>query len=90
MKKLFMFAAPAIIAASAAYFILTPIVSSPAYAAGWQCTASGLKNARYSGSGKAYIHLRGYGRGDKYSVKKEGKCRVGYTGDGTKFTCCPK
>lgn len=55
----------------------------------WTCTAQGLKEARYDGSGEAYIHLSAYTTGGKYKVTKnaEGTKATGKTKDGTEFTC---
>ena len=56
---------------------------------GWKCTADKIKNAKYDGGSRAYIHLDPYGRGDKYRVtlnaaKTEAS---GKTGNDTPFVC---
>ena len=60
-------------------------------AAGWICSATGLKAYRYSGGNKAYIHLKPYGSGHNYPVTRVSDTRVeGRTKDGTDFVCTKK
>lgn len=55
----------------------------------WKCSASGLANAEYDGSGSAYIHLGRYRSGHRYPVKlNEARTEAsGTTADGTPFKC---
>lgn len=56
---------------------------------GWTCTADKIKNAKYDGSARAYIHLDPYGRGERYKVALNAANTeaTGTTGNGTPFVC---
>jgi len=55
----------------------------------WECNATGLVNAYYTGSGTANIHLQGYSTGGNYAVTlNESRTEAtGTTGNGTPFKC---
>ncbi len=57
--------------------------------ANWKCSAQGLVNSYYSGSGSAMIHLQGFSSGGNYSVTKNalGTEATGTTANGTSFVC---
>lgn len=57
--------------------------------ASWKCSAQGLVNAHYTGSGTAMIHLQGFSSGGSYTVTKnaQGTEATGTTANGTPFTC---
>ena len=79
-------------AASLAIAIAATLVSPGSVeAASWKCTAAKMKNYSYSGGSTAMIHLRGYSKGGRYSVRKVNAKKVtGKTKDGTSFTCVNK
>lgn len=66
------------------------LFASPA-AAKWECTADKLKAYRYTGGGKAMIHLSPYGKGGWYRITRvDDKTVEGKTKDGTPFRCRDK
>jgi len=56
---------------------------------GWTCTADKIKNAKYDGSARAYIHLDPYSKGDRYKVAMNAAKTeaTGTTGNDTPFVC---
>ena len=89
MKKIFGFGLAGV--ATLCVFIFTQTATAGTVDAGngWTCTADKIKEARYKGGKRAYIHLDPYGRGDNYrvtlnSTKTEA---TGKTGDDTPFVC---
>ena len=55
----------------------------------WECSATGLVNAYYTGSGTANVHLQGYSTGGNYAVTlNESRTEAtGTTANGTPFKC---
>jgi hypothetical protein len=75
----------------AAFAMFSIAISPSAHAAQWSCSAKNMLSGSYSGGSKARIHLKGYGRGGSYSVKKVSANKVtGVTQDGTPYTCVKK
>ena len=66
----------------------TAAVTAPA-AKKWTCTAEGLAEFRYDGSGWAFIRLSAYATGHQYRVSKDesGNIAKGSTQDRTPFVC---
>ena len=64
----------------------------PAAAKKWTCTAEGLAEFRYDGSGWAHIRLAAYLAGGNYRVSKDttGDVASGVTADRTPFVCANK
>ncbi len=58
----------------------------------WTCTAEGLAEFRYDGSGWAFIRLSAYSSGHQYRVTKDetGDIAKGNTQDRTPFVCTNK
>lgn len=58
----------------------------------WTCTADGLAEFRYDGSGWAFIRLSAYTSGHQYRVTKDetGDIAKGNTQDRTPFVCTNK
>jgi hypothetical protein len=66
------------------------IISSAQAQAGWSCSAKGLVDYSYDGTGCATIHLSGYSYGNCYPVTLKGKLASGVTTNGTPFICRKK
>ena len=75
---------------------LAAILSTGAAAAGtvdagngWTCTADKIKNAKYDGSARAYIHLDPYSKSDRYKVAMNAAKTeaTGTTGNDTPLVC---
>lgn len=69
----------------------TAAVTAPV-AKKWICTAEGLAEFRYDGSGWAFIRLSAYTSGHQYRVTKDetGDIAKGNTQDRTPFVCTNK
>lgn len=86
-------ASPAAMAQSTATSTSTPTTALAAPAAKiWTCTAEGLAEFRYDGSGWAFIRLSAYSSGHQYRVTKDetGDVAKGNTQDRTPFVCTNK
>jgi hypothetical protein len=67
------------------------LMTTPAVAARWECSAKNLKSYRYTGGSSAMIHLSPYPNGGTYPVTRVSATKVtGKTKDGTAFTCTLK
>ncbi|MGB9495225.1 MAG: hypothetical protein WCA83_10535 [Azonexus sp.] len=55
----------------------------------WTCTAPGIMNSSYDGSGFAFVQLQGFANGHSYEVVKnsQGNEATGTTANGTRFVC---
>jgi hypothetical protein len=74
--------------------LLTAIVGVTATSiqaqASWSCSAKGIVDYSFDGTGCATIHLTGYPYGNCYPVTMKGNVANGVTTNGTPFTCRKK
>lgn len=73
-----------------AVLVIATIGTSTQAQAGWSCSARGLVDYSFDGTGCATIHLTGYQSGNCYPVNIKGNTATGVTSNGTPFTCRKK